>query len=128
MLVLVSSSKYLGVTLNDHLTWNDQIQNTVNSANKTIGILRRTIRTKKPYHQRSISFNTSSSNTGVLIPCLEPLHLIKHSYDGNSSSERYGARWNRCIFLSYDSVSDILDERGWRSLEDSCTDSRLCLF
>ena len=32
----VSSSKYLGVTLNDHLTWSDHIQNTVTSANKTL--------------------------------------------------------------------------------------------
>ena len=42
----VSSSKYLGVTLNDHLTWNDHIQNMVTSANKTLGFLRRNIRTK----------------------------------------------------------------------------------
>ena len=35
----LSSSKYLGVTLNDHLTWNDYIQNMVTSANKTLGFL-----------------------------------------------------------------------------------------
>ena len=42
----VSSSKYLGVTLNDHLTWNDHIQNTVTFSNKTLGFLRRNMRTK----------------------------------------------------------------------------------
>ena len=42
----VSSSKYLRVTLNDHLTWNNHIQNTVTSANKTLGFLIRNIRTK----------------------------------------------------------------------------------
>ena len=42
----VSSSKYLGVTLNDLLTWNDHIQNTVTSANNTLGFLKRNIRTE----------------------------------------------------------------------------------
>ena len=42
----VSSLKYLGVTLNDHLTWNNHIQNRVTSANQTLGFLRRNIRTK----------------------------------------------------------------------------------
>ena len=43
----VSSSKYLGVTINDHLTWNDHIQNTVTSANKTLGFIRRHIGSKE---------------------------------------------------------------------------------
>ena len=30
----VRSSVYLGVTINDHLTWNDHIQNTITSAKK----------------------------------------------------------------------------------------------
>ena len=44
----VSSSKYLGVTINDRLTWNDHIRNTVTPANKTMGFLRRNIRKKDP--------------------------------------------------------------------------------
>ena len=43
VLDLVSSSKYLEVTLNDHLTWNEYIQNMVTSANKTLGFLRRNV-------------------------------------------------------------------------------------
>ena len=48
MLESVSSSKYLGVTLNDYFTWNDHIQNRVTSANSTMGFLRRNIGTKDP--------------------------------------------------------------------------------
>ena len=44
----VSSSKYLGVTIYDCLTWNYHIQNMVTSANETMGFLRRNIRTKDP--------------------------------------------------------------------------------
>ena len=48
MLESVSSSKYLQVTLHDHCTWNDHIQNTRTLANKTLGFLRRDIHTKDP--------------------------------------------------------------------------------
>ena len=42
--------------------------------------------------------------------------------------QRRAACWTLCHFSSYDSVSDMLGDLGWRSLEDRCTDSRLCLF
>ena len=42
--------------------------------------------------------------------------------------QRRAARWTLCRFSSYDSVSEMLGDLGWRSLEDRRTDSRLCLF
>ena len=42
--------------------------------------------------------------------------------------QRRAARWTLCRFSSYDSVSDMLGDLGWRSLEDRRTDSRLYLF
>ena len=42
--------------------------------------------------------------------------------------QRRAACWTLCRFSSYDSISDMLGELGWRSLKDRRTDSRLCLF
>ena len=53
----VSSSKYQGVTLNDHLTWNDHIKNTVSPASKTLDFLGRKFRTKNPYF-REVFYKT----------------------------------------------------------------------
>ena len=53
----VSSTKYLGVTVNDHLTWNDHVQNTVTSASKTLGFIKRNIRTKDP-RIREVAYKT----------------------------------------------------------------------
>ena len=53
----MSSSKYLGVPINDHLTWNDHIQKTVNAANKTLGFIRRSIRTIDP-NIRAVAYKT----------------------------------------------------------------------
>ena len=56
----VSNSKFLGVTLNDHLTWNDHIQNTVTSAKKTLGFQKHPHKRLK--YQGSSLQNTSASD------------------------------------------------------------------
>ena len=122
----VSSSKYLGVTLNDHLTWNDHIQNTVTSANKTLGFLRRNIRTKD-------SSIREVANKTLVRPILEYSCPVwsPHTKSNRHKIEmvqRRAARWTLCRSSSYDSVSDMLGDLGWRPLEDKRTDSRLCLF
>ena len=48
----ISSSKYLGVTINDHLTWNDRIQNTVTSASKNPRFHQKKHPHQRPAHQR----------------------------------------------------------------------------
>ena len=42
--------------------------------------------------------------------------------------QRRAARWTLGRFSPYDSVSSMLGELGWRSLEDRRTDARLYLF
>ena len=44
MLDIVSSAKYLGVTISDDLSWSTHIDNITKSANKTLGFLKRNIR------------------------------------------------------------------------------------
>ena len=50
------------------------------------------------------------------------------TYKKREMVQRRAARWTLCRFFSYDSVSDMLGDLGWRSLEDRRTDSRLRLF
>ena len=42
--------------------------------------------------------------------------------------QRRAARWTLSRYSAYDSVTSMLGELGWRSLEDRRTDARLCLF
>ena len=42
-LQVVDSSKYLGITISEDLTWKKHIDNTVNKANKTLGFIRRNL-------------------------------------------------------------------------------------
>ena len=114
------------MTLNDHLTWNYHIQNTVTSANKTLGFLRRNIHTKdssiKEVAYKTLVHLILEYSSSVWSPHTKSnIHKIE-------KVQRRAARWTLCRFSSYDCVSDMLDDLGWRSLEDRRTDSRLCLF
>ena len=44
-LEVVESSKNLGVTINEALTWRKHIENTVNKASKTLGFVQRNLST-----------------------------------------------------------------------------------
>ena len=122
----VSSYKYLGVTINDRLTRNNHIQNTVTSANKTMGFLRRNIRTKDP-GIREAAYKT------LVCPILEYSSPVWSLYTESNIHriemvQRRAARWTLGRFSPYDSVSSMLGKLGWRSLEDRRTDASLCLF
>ena len=98
----ISSSKYLGMTINDRLTWNDHIQNTVTSANKTMGFLRRNIRTKDP-GIREVAYKT------LVCPILEYSSPVWSPYTKSNIHrieivQRRVARWTLGRFSPYDSV------------------------
>ena len=91
----------------------------------TLGFLRRNIHTKDS-SIREVTYKTvvhlilEYSLFGAPTPKLN-IHKIE-------MVQRRAARWTLCRFSSYDSVSDMLGDLGWRSVEDMRTDSRLCLF
>ena len=102
MLESVNSSKNLGVTLNDHLTWNDHIQNTVISEKKIKGFFRRNIRTKDP-GIREVAYKT------IVCPILEYLSPVWSPYTKSNIHrieivQRRAARWTLGRFPSYDSL------------------------
>ena len=122
----VSSTKYLGVTINDHLTWNDHVQNTVTSASKTLGFIKRNICTKDPCI-REVAYKT------LMWPVLEYFSPVWSPHTQTLTQkvemvQRRAARWTLSRYSTYDSVTSMLRELGWRSLEDRGTDARLCLF
>ena len=98
----------------------------VNSANKTMGFLRRNIRTKDP-GIRGVAYKT------LVRPILEYSSPVWNPYTRSNihrieMARRTAARWTLGRFFSYDSVSGMLGELGWKSPENRRTDARLCLF
>ena len=108
------------------LSWNTHIDRTVNKANKTLGFLRRNIKTR---HEgiREAAYKT------MVRPQFEYSSTVwcpntKQNTDKIEKVQRIAARWVKHNYSTYESVSEMISTLGWRSLELRRVDARLCMF
>ena len=122
----VGGSKYLGVEISSNLTFNNHIQKICTSANRSLGFIKRNIRTKSPAI-RETAYNT------LVRPLVEYFSSVwspnTNKYIGKIEMvQRKAARWTLDNFHTQASVTEMLTQLGWRSQEQRRNDSRLCLF
>ena len=122
----VAGSKYLGVEISSNLSFNGHIQNITTSASRSLGFLKRNIRSKNP-ELREIAYKT------VVRPFVEYSSSVWSPYTKSNIArlemvQRRAARWTLSEYYPYASVTQMLQSLGWRSLEQRRSDSRLCLF
>ena len=127
VLEVVTSARYLGVDISSGLTWNSHIDRITGKANGTlVGYIRRNIKTKNR-KVRETAFNT------LVRPQLEFAAPVWDPYNKDKrlqleKIQRRAARWTVNNFDNRSSVTAMLDQLGWRSLEQRRADARLCLF
>ena len=116
-LEVVDSSKYLGVTISEDLTWRKHIDDTVNKANKTLGFVRRNL------SACSASVNTAAYTTMVR-PRLEYLSTVwdPHHNKEIHSLEQVQRRAARFVHRNYTErtpgcVTIMVQSLGWESLQ-----------
>ena len=122
----VAGSKYLGVEISSSLSFNNHIQSITTSASRSLGFLRRNIRTQNPA-LRVMAYTT------LLRPLMEYSSTAWSSYtdqniDKPEMTQCKVACWTLNNYSTDESVTEMLQSLGWRSLEQRRTDSRLCLF
>ena len=124
----VNSSKYLGVTINNHLKWDDHIGNVRSKASKTLGFLQRNLKGCK----QSVK---ATAYTTMVRPTLEYAATVWDPYHQThirslESVQRRAARFATGNY--YDrtpgSVTSMLQNLEWESLEERRTKSRLIMF
>ena len=122
----IDSAKYLGVTISQDLNWNNHINNIIGKANRTLGFVKRNVKTwNEPV--KELAYKT------LVRPQAEYASSIWNPYTKQNITkiemiQRRAARWVKNNYSPYDSVSNMLDSLGWRSLENRCIDSRLVMF
>ena len=122
----VTCARYLGVDISSDLTWNSHVDRITGNANRTLGFIRRNIKTKMP-RVRETAYNT------LVRPQLEYASAV---WDPNTDKlirqidqvQRRAARWTVNNFCRQASVTEIIENLGWRTLEQRRADARLCLF
>ena len=110
----VDSAKYLGVTISKDLSWNSHFENITVRGNRTLGFVKRNIKTK-------------NKKSGLQLTTL----LLCYKW---SMLRLFGAltrkkNINKIEMLQrYSSVTDMLSNIGWRSLNLRRYDSRIAMF
>ncbi|MCG7878314.1 MAG: reverse transcriptase family protein, partial [Candidatus Thiodiazotropha endolucinida] len=122
----VEGSKYLGVEISSNLSFSNHIQKTCTTASRSLGFIKRNIRTKSPAI-REMAYKT------LVRPLVEYSSSVWSPYTQNNiykieMIQRRAARWTLDNYYRQASVTDMLDHLGWRTLEQRRNDSRLCLF
>ena len=107
----VAGSKYLGVEITSNLSFNNHIQSITTSASRSLGFLRRNIRTQNPA-LREMAYKT------LVRPLVEYSSTVWSPYtdrniDKLEMIQRRAARWTLHNYSTYASVTEMLQSLGW---------------
>ena len=122
----VDSAKYLGININQDVNWNHHINEITGKANRTLGFVKRNVKTKNEA-VKELAYKT------LVRPQVEYASSVWNPHTKQNISkiemvQRRAARWVKNNYSPYESVSNMLDNLGWRSLENRRIDSRLVMF
>ena len=126
VLDVVTSAKYLGVDISGGLSWKSHIDRITGNTNRTLGYIKRNIKTKNP-KVRETAYNT------LVRPQLEYAAPIWDPYTKEKTHQlekiqRRAARWTTSNYDYRSNVTAMLDQLGWRTFEQRRADAHLCLF
>ena len=118
ILEVVTSARYLGVDISSGLTWNSHIDRITGNANRTLGYIRRNIKTKNQ-KVRETAYNTLvRPQLEYSAPVWDPSTKDKRLQLENI--QKRAARWTTSNYDTRSSVSAMLNQLGWRTLEQRC--------
>ena len=126
ILKTVSCAKYLVVNITSNLSWGSHMDRITNSANKTLGFIKRNVGTKMS-GVREASYRTLvRPQLEYAVAIWDPHNKVKT--EQIEKVQRRAAHWTTCNFDRMASFSAMLETLGWRTLEQRRADSLLCLF
>ncbi|MEW8548727.1 MAG: reverse transcriptase family protein, partial [Candidatus Thiodiazotropha sp.] len=126
VLEAVTSARYLGVDISNNLSWNTHVDRVAANANRSLGFVKRNLKTKSP-KIREMAYQT------LVRPQLEYASAIwdPHTKEKTHKIEmvqRRAARWTMSDYARTTSVTSLLQQLGWQTLEERRNVARLCLF
>ena len=125
-LEITTDAKYLGITLTNKLNWKTHIDNITNKANRSLGFIKRNIKTKH-VKTRQTAYKT------LVRPQLEYSSSAWDPYTKDQIAQleqvqRRAARWCLHDYSPLSSVSAMLDQLGWHTLQQRRQTSRAILL
>ena len=124
----VSDAKYLGIQIDNKLDWNKHILTVAARGQSKLAFLNRNLKVKScPKKLRDIAY------ISLIRPALEYSCSVWHPHKKSNKDkiekvQRRGARFVSNNFRCKASVSEMLHDLGWQSLDGRWQDQRLVLF
>ena len=109
ILKTVSCAKYLGVDITSNLSWGSHVDRITNSANKTLGFIKRNVRTKMSGVREAGYNNLVRPQFEYAAAIWDPHTKLKIE---QIEVQRRAARWTTCNFDRMASVSAMLETLG----------------
>ena len=122
----VKQIKYLGVTITSDLRWNTHVSKIKAGANTTMRFLKRNLRVSSPALKTSAYFTFVRPKLEYASSVWDP-HTIKN-INSLEMIQRQAARWVLGRFHNRSSVSEMLQQLRWPSLQHRRTQARLLLL
>ena len=122
-LEVVSHARYLRVDISKDLSWKFHVTRISNTANKSLGFLRRNLKAKNPQLRERAYKAIVRPQLEYAAPVWDP-----HHQDDILKIEMVKRRAARWVLGPYSSVTDMLGKLGWCTLEQRRTGFRLVLF
>ena len=116
VLEATDTAKYLGVSIAKDLSRNDHISSINAKANGTLGFVKRKFRTNNEKVKELAYKALVRPQVEYASPVWSP--DTKHNRNKIEMTQRWAARWVKNQFFPHESVTKMLSELGWRSLED----------
>ena len=117
----VPCARYLGVDISSGLTWKSHVDRVNANVNRTLGFIRRIIKTKMS-KVRDATYNSLEYALAVRDPHTRVrISQIEHV-------QQRAARWTVSNFDRLASVSEMVQHLGWRSLEQRRADAVFACF
>ena len=125
-LELVSSAKYLGITLQANLKWSKHTDNIIANGNKSLGFLKRNLKT-------SCQNIKTQAYLALVRPKLEYSCSVwdPHTVEQTSKIEMVQRRAARYVCNRYHNISsptDMINTLNWPTLQERRTRTRLIMF
>ena len=116
----------MGVLITNDLSWSPHINNTVSRAKSSLGFIKRNLR-GCPVRLRETAYVTLVRSVLEYAATIWDPHLAK-DITALEGVQRKAARFVKHDYSRYSSVTTMLQDLGWTSLQDRRRDYRLALF
>ena len=122
VLEVVTSARYLGVDISSNLSWNTHVDRVTANANRSLGFIKRNVKAKSPKVYQTLVRPQLEYASAIMDP-----HTKRNDYKVEMVQRR-AARWTMNDYARTTSVSSLLHELDWQTLEERRSVVRLCLF